>query len=685
MVAMLSLLLAIPLMGQGRTKTHDLGDYKLRVSVRDGLNTNSNEPTGEWPQDHYRYANVVFYQAGHTILKWVDSLDVEHVKENRFYPSSYSELEPYGIFEYRRYEPPEVWVYTEGELLLSSRRYEGEIDPDLISDQMIEVHYKSKPGFDVVKRSYSYSNPNHDDYVIHVNRYVVTFDWDDDDEVDTYSDQTIEGVYFFIGYAHMCAEGSRLTGQRWYEEGKDDWATFETFPSVLVPAARDLVVSYGWDGDHPTVEAFEDGGILFDDTGDPRYRTGGRSAMPSGEFVSNAYAGWALLHADTSPTDRTDDITQPVAIVTNITVYDMWDEDFGYATIWDWAFSGNRQDVTEQAGWPDDAGQLEGEYPFQAYGPYDLALGDTVTIVYALGANGISRSLAISKGLEWRDWYRGVAGANFDDDAKNELLATGKDSLFQTMDRALWTWSRGLDIPDPPPSPDLEVTSGPNRITLDWEDLSSVGDADTDVNDLAGYNIYRKQGEFLVDTYNELYASGVHHLWELIDNVGPGVTSYEDTNVTRGEAYHYAVTAFDDGTQNADGLFPGQPMEGSKYANRSEIPAYAFEPGLDNADSVRVVPNPYILKAGKYNFTGADDRLLIVNLPAFCTLRIYTVTGDLIKEIEHTSGSADESWDQVTESNQMVASGVYILQVADGVDLDGNEVPDSIEKFVIVR
>jgi hypothetical protein len=189
-----------------------------------------------------------------------------------------------------------------------------------------------------------------------------------------------------------------------------------------------------------------------------------------------------------------------------------------------------------------------------------------------------------------------------------------------------------------------------------------------------------------VDTYEELNPAGTHLLWELLAEVPKDQTSYMDTSAVRGEAYHYAVTAVDNGTQNVDGLFPGQKLESSKYANRSEIAAFAFQPGDESASrAVRVVPNPYIRKAGDFNFTGDDNKLLFVNLPPYCTLRIYTATGDLIKKIDHQSGSADESWDQVTESNQYIASGVYILQIDDAKDLNGNTLEGAIEKFVVVR
>ena len=688
-LSVICLLMMLPVgLSFAQSRTHNLGDYKLRIDADDQLNTNDVDPTGEWPQDHFRYATIVFYNSGHVIGKWIDSTGVEHLKEDNIYPVSYNQTEPYGIKEYRRNEPPEVWVYANGEMQLSSRRFNGIVDPNLPADEMIELRYKSYPGFDVVKRSYSYANPNHDDYVIHVCKYKCTFDWDQDPQPDTDASQTVQDVYFVVGYSCQTAEGTYITYSRWYEEAKDDWATFESYPSELVSGGRELAISYCWDGDHPEITEFEEGGQEFDDTGDPRFAIGegGDTPMPSGEFISTAYAGFAALHVDKSPTDHSHDVNQPISIMGNMNIYNVWDSDFpGFATVWDWAASGIKQTVEDQAGWPDDAMEQEDEFPFQAFGPYNFSLGDSVTIVYVTGANGISRQLAIEKGLEWRDWYRGVEGAAFDNDAKNELLATGKDSLFQTVDRALWAWSQNLNILDPLPAPDLTVKSGPNVIYLEWEDLSTMGDFDTGVPDLDHYVIYRKQGNFLVDEYNELRADGIHLLWEPIAIVPKTQTTYTDSNVVRGEAYHYAVTAVDDGSQNSDGLFPTQKLESSRYANRSELAAFAFEPGKGDAKTVRIVPNPYIVRAGEFNFTGEDDRLLFVNLPAYCTLRIYTVTGDLIKTIEHASGSADESWDQVTNSNQLIASGVYVLQVDNARDINDNPVPGSTEKFIIIR
>ena len=685
----------VPMTRATQNRIHDLGDFQFNHRSSESLNTNSNDPTGEWPQDVYRSANVTFINHMRFVESWMDETGAMQSKTVHGGASYQDQLPPYMITEHRRFKPPEVEVFADGVWQIDSRRYEEVVDPSLPCDEMIVNRYKASPGLDVVCRSYSLSNQNNDDYIIFERTYTFTGDNDQDPELEVNTDYGLHGLYFVIGYCMQTAGGTYISYSRWYEEGMDEWTNYEEVPSTLVPGSRDLVVSYSWDGDHPGVVEFEpgDGGGpngSFDDTGDPRwgYGSGGRIPMPSAEFVSATYNGFAVLHADQSASIKSDDVTQPYSIISNVSIYNLWGDDFGgqYGSLWDWANSGLREGIDKTPGWPDNPDELEGDYPFQAIGPYDMALGDSIKIVHVLSSKGISRDLSISKGLEWRSWYRGEAGATFDDAAKNNLLATGRDSLFEALDRAAWAWSRGMDVPDPLPAPNLKVISGPNRIDLEWEDMSDVGDPDTGVPDLDHYNIYRKRGSYLEDTDEELRESGVHERWQFITSVPASQTTYSDENVIRGEAYHYAVTAVDDGTQNTTGLFPGQKLESSRYKNRNYIPAKAFQPGEDNTENILIVPNPFISGADDFNFLGnRSNTILFVNLPPYCTLSIYTVTGDLIKKIDHVDGSADAEWDLITQSNQYVASGIYILRISDATYLDGSKLPDTIEKFVVVR
>jgi len=68
------------------------------------------------------------------------------------------------------------------------------------------------------------------------------------------------------------------------------------------------------------------------------------------------------------------------------------------------------------------------------------------------------------------------------------------------------------------------------------------------------------------------------------------------------------------------------------------------------------------------------------NLPQGCTIRIYTVRGELVRTLYHdgtTSGYV--AWDMRTKDNLDVAPGLYIFHV------DGGSAGTSIGKFAIIK
>ena len=170
----------------------------------------------------------------------------------------------------------------------------------------------------------------------------------------------------------------------------------------------------------------------------------------------------------------------------------------------------------------------------------------------------------------------------------------------------------------------------------------------------------------------------------IFETTDRNVTSYVDTSVQRGIDYYYAVTAVDNGTQNTTGVDAGEKLESSRFVTQSQLPAVAFKPGLSESGKVRVVPNPATTAAGKALAAGTPDKISFFNLPFKCTLRIYTETGDLVKAIDHY-GTADHEWNQRTDENQYVSSGIYVLAVTDCQDLNGRALENQFVKFVIVR
>ncbi|RJP61917.1 MAG: hypothetical protein C4539_19060 [Ignavibacteriales bacterium] len=106
----------------------------------------------------------------------------------------------------------------------------------------------------------------------------------------------------------------------------------------------------------------------------------------------------------------------------------------------------------------------------------------------------------------------------------------------------------------------------------------------------------------------------------------------------------------------------------------------------NSLDKIAVVPNPYICTNAwenrNLNQTGRGERRIdFIHLPMQCTIRIYTLTGALLKTLEKTTGAEDGtvSWNLVTEDGMDVSFGLYIYQV------DAPGVGDYIGKFTVIK
>jgi hypothetical protein len=98
-----------------------------------------------------------------------------------------------------------------------------------------------------------------------------------------------------------------------------------------------------------------------------------------------------------------------------------------------------------------------------------------------------------------------------------------------------------------------------------------------------------------------------------------------------------------------------------------------------------VVPNPYVGAASfepqRFADTGRGERRIeFRGLPQFCTIRIYTVRGELVQTLEH-NGSNDGfvAWNLRSKDNLDIAPGLYIFHV------DAGELGSHIGKFAIIK
>jgi len=102
---------------------------------------------------------------------------------------------------------------------------------------------------------------------------------------------------------------------------------------------------------------------------------------------------------------------------------------------------------------------------------------------------------------------------------------------------------------------------------------------------------------------------------------------------------------------------------------------------------IKVVPNPYIMTnmmepAVANQYLNQRRRLLFTHIPAECTIKIFTVSGVLVDEIE-VGNPPDEGivhWDMLTREGLEIAAGMYIYHVKS--DLTGDE---KLGKFAVIK
>jgi hypothetical protein len=78
---------------------------------------------------------------------------------------------------------------------------------------------------------------------------------------------------------------------------------------------------------------------------------------------------------------------------------------------------------------------------------------------------------------------------------------------------------------------------------------------------------------------------------------------------------------------------------------------------------INIVPNPYYAYS-QYERTKLDNRVKIVNLPDECTIRIYNISGQLIRTFTKSTNSITSvDWDLKNQKGVPIAGGVYLIHV----------------------
>lgn len=145
---------------------------------------------------------------------------------------------------------------------------------------------------------------------------------------------------------------------------------------------------------------------------------------------------------------------------------------------------------------------------------------------------------------------------------------------------------------------------------------------------------------------------------------------------------------------------PIEPVAGDEFFIKTRKPFYQgdeFEFSTKSSSvnnklaqnklgKISVVPNPYLGTAKwerrNLNQTGRGERKInFINLPAECTIRIYNVSGDLVKKLvkDFSATNGSLSWNLVSEDGMDIAPGLYIYHV------ESPGLNDHIGKFAVIK
>jgi hypothetical protein len=237
--------------------------------------------------------------------------------------------------------------------------------------------------------------------------------------------------------------------------------------------------------------------------------------------------------------------------------------------------------------------------------------------------------------------------------------------------RGAETIERWLDPARSPPAPRVRAVPRDHRVRIEWDNLPEVmvgaGQLGPQGSVFLGYRLYK-----LADWRGRSAALPPRDNWALLRH-----------EVHNGFDYVYAVTSV---YERRD---PG--YAGGILATRLESPLEAsletrVTPQLSaraDASRVWVVPNPYRANAPwERPPVGGDPltrHIAFMGLPnVACTIKIWTVAGDLVAEIRHDGADGQASWNLISRNGQDVESGVYLFSIESSAGR-------AVARFVVIR
>jgi hypothetical protein len=268
-------------------------------------------------------------------------------------------------------------------------------------------------------------------------------------------------------------------------------------------------------------------------------------------------------------------------------------------------------------------------------------------------------------------------------------------------------------LPQPPRPPKVRVEVENQNVAFYWDKATSELSIDpvSGEYDFEGYRVYRSNpgadftnpqdfllnlslvGDFDLPGNSVGYNTGLTAIqlaqaqsfpgdtvayWYKFPPAGAGITHLN------GWQYLYGVAAYDRG-DSATGVTSLQ----SKTEIVRAVPG--TPPRVSGSKAVGVYPNPYYASAVWDGIGERTRKIYFTNLPGRCTIRVYTLAGDVVADIEHdavtydgsdiewfrnfgniqspvTFAGGEHAWDLISKFDQAIASGLYLFSVQDHAD-----------------
>lgn len=611
------------------------------------------------------------------------------------------------LTNYIRYKYPQQTVINPTKTENVTLADIGTYDPSKFSggtyDQIVEVTNEYVYGITLKRKILGWGQNFNDNYVI--------FDY----EFTNNSTQTYDSVFIqmntnldngeFSNGRNPGPQGSEIgfePQKSWqHYHGARPADTLKTFVGGKVPGKLRVFYEYG--ADDPTRNG--------DNMGAPVLSQNGRLLGTGMHF-------YTILHASKdafiNAADDKDDFLQPKITYTGN------GSQMPYSSVGDpysdknfWAMRGGLYNLSKITGvaFPgtshsvnnDELGKVEWfNYPagsqsenfmFSSFGPYKLLPGQKVRIVYASGWAGLDPKTAKDIGYKWLkgtlqdppnmpDANTGWLPSNFAfpsdataiDKKKDRWVSSGIDSVMLSAYRAKWNFDHGYKIPQAPPPPSMLTISAYG----DGPEINWVGAEAENFATFAGYRIMRRVSNQDTTFYEVIYESD--------KNDKAASHTFKDKGVLALAQYYYFIQTK---AQIAANDLTADPTTRGKiiYSSRVLIPnIYWVNPprtSQNDLSKIRIAPNPYNINDPLLKTYGYTDQRAInfYNLPASCDIQIFTENGDLIKTIKHESTvrAGSETWDMITDSQQVISSGLYIAVIR---NMAGEQ---TFLKFVVVR